>query len=221
MQYTGGLSFRSITAAINGRGNGRTGRGVVSLAILAALGVAHLSAGTIKYTVTPLGVNGSGESTYQYDYFLSGFDFRNTTTIVDEFDVRFDPIIFDQLFGAIVAPGFNVFLFQPNVPPGVAGDFSVAAVVDHPSLNGTFRVNAAVKIGQTLPSGAALNQTFTFDEFNGSSVLQSTTPGVTSPLQITTGIPEPGNFQLIEASTLLGCLTLVIKRRLMRSGVPR
>jgi hypothetical protein len=215
--------FMRSNAASGPSGSRRIFRRAAGCTILAALAAVHMAAGTIQYKVTPLGTNGVGESIYQYSYFLSGFDFRDAGGVEDEFDITFDPSIFDQLSNGVAPAGFDLLLFQPNVPIGAPGDYNALVTVDQPSLNGTFSVTAALKNTATLPTGTALDQTFTIDEFDTSGAhpvaspatgpaLILSTPGVTSPL-VVTGIPEPASFELFEAGMFFGCLFVIFRQR--------
>src|ERR1700730_12481356 len=106
------------------------------LVILTGLLSVNLSAATIDFSVSTVGVNPSGETLYRYLYSLAGVSLLNN----QEVDIRFGPVLYGTLSNGVAPAGFNLQLLQPNNPPGASGDYSVLALLNNPPVSGVFSV---------------------------------------------------------------------------------
>jgi hypothetical protein len=161
----------------------------------------------------------AGQQLYRFTYTLSGFDLRDTNSIVDELDIEFNPALFGSLSNGLAGPGFDLLLFQPNNPPGAMGDYSALASVDHPALTGVFSVDVTwIGPGTPLDSGAPVVQTYLINHYdndpsdpNYGDVVGSTS-GTTAQV-VSNSTPEPNTGLLVAASALLGGWISVRRRR--------
>ena len=152
-------------------------------------------AGVIKYTASDLADVTPGEDLWRYDYTVSGHAFVQS----EFFDIYFVPSLYANLMSA-TGPNTDwdvAILQQPkpdNLPPFDTGIFDFFALLDNPSLTGTFSVTFTY-----LGAGSPGAQPF---EFFGadSALLQS---GETS--KPVSGIPEPSSVAL----ALVGLAALV------------
>jgi hypothetical protein len=171
---------------------------------------AHLRAGSIGYQETSLGGN-----SYTYTYFLSGFNL----SVNQALDIQFGASQYGVLSNGVVGSGFSLMLLQPNNPQGAFGDYLAEAIVNNPSLTGTFSVNFTF-LGQGLPGA----QAFVVDQFDQNNNFVSVIGSGTTALQQGSGgtggsgsgtqtdTPEPSAFLLAG----LGLLAVSIGGRLRR-----
>ncbi len=148
-------------------------RRLPKILLLSALLAVSLSASPIlQYQVTTNGTTGT------YHYFLSGFDFLAN----QELDIQFGQLGSNNLFGQLSngkAPAaFDLMLFQPNNPPQAPGDYSALALVDHPSLTGTFSVDFTLT-GTGVPAA----QFFTISQFDSNGMFVSQLASGTTQLE--------------------------------------
>ena len=135
--------------------------------------------------------NGTTET---YKYFVSGFDFLAN----QELDIQFGQLGSSNVFGHLSngkAPaGFDVMLFQPNNPPQAPGDYTALALVDHPSLSGTFSVDVTL-IGTGVQAGAGVQgpQLFTISQFDSNGMFVSLLASGSTQLA-GSATPEPASF---------------------------
>ena len=129
--------------------------------------------------------NGTTET---YKYFVSGFDFLAN----QELDIQFGQLGSSNVFGHLSngkAPaGFDVMLFQPNNPPQAPGDYTALALVDHPSLSGTFSVDVTLT-GTGVPGP----QFFTISQFDSNGMFVSLLASGNAQLAASAA-PEPASF---------------------------
>jgi hypothetical protein len=173
--------------------------------LMAGCMAASLSAAPlIQYQTTSLGVDNTGSSVFRFTYTLSGIDLP----INQEFDIEFDPTVFTQLANGVTGPGFDLLLFQPNQPVGVEGDYSDLATVNHPSLTGTFSVDATLAAGITAPP---ISQPFIIfdDNMTPSTVVFQGTATAT----VAGGVPEPWSFLLSGGGLLTMSAVWAVRRR--------
>jgi len=179
--------------------------------LFSALLAFSLSANPIvQYQVTTNGTTGT------YRYFVGGFDFL----VNEELDIQFGPLGSNNLFGQLsngVAPaGFNLLLFQPNNPPQAPGDYSALAIVDNPSLTGTFGVDF------TLTSmGMPGSQVFSISQFDSNGNFVSLLASGSTQL-VASGVPEPASFLSCGVALLIGVVFLARRQcSLERAGKQR
>ena len=136
----------------------------------------------VQYLVTTHGNTGT------YQYFVSGIDFLAN----QELDIQFGQLGSSNLFGQLSngkAPaGFDLMLFQPNSPPQAPGDYSPLALVDHPSLSGTFSVDFTLT-GTGVPGP----QFFTISQFDSNGMFVSLLASGSTQLS-GSAAPEPASF---------------------------
>jgi len=146
------------------------------------LAAANLVAGTIQYQIANLGGN-----EFRYTYSLTGFSFGPN----QELQVEFNPTLFGTLSNPVAGPGFTAMVFQPNNPPGAAGDYSAFTATGVASPTGPFSVDVAF-----LGAGQPGNQNFFINQYDQNlNFLSTIASGTTVPLGQAI-IPEPGTFAL-------------------------
>ena len=151
--------------------------------LLSALLAFSLSASPIvQYQVTTHGNTGTNQ------YIVSGIDILAN----QELDIQFGQLGSSNLFGQLSngkAPaGFDLMLFQPNNPPQAPGDYSALALVDHPSLSGTFSVDFTLT-GTGVPGP----QFFTISQFDSNGMFVSLLASGSTQLS-GSAAPEPASF---------------------------
>jgi hypothetical protein len=178
----------------------RSWRSVVRVALM-MLACQGFSTGLHATTVTVI-FNQLGPNLFRYTYTLTG-----TTLLANqEFDVQFDPTVYQSLANGKASSDFNLVLLQPNNPPGAPGDYSALAKVNNPSLAVPFSVDVAT-LGGTPP--AASGQFFLIEQFNAQGQLVSQIgSGFT-----TSAVPEPTSAALIGAAVLLAGCWIARRRR--------
>ncbi len=186
------------TKYINLRPPWRARRILCMLSLLTALSAGNLAAANVSFQITNL-----GSSNYRYDYTVSGIQFQ----VNQELDIRFNPALYSSLSNGVAPAGFDLLLLQPNNPPGAFGDYSAMALVNNPSLSGTFRVDVHF-IGNGAPGG----QPFFINQLdaNGNIVAQLTTGNTTAPGG---NVPEPAGWTLAGAGFLMGGVWWAVRRR--------
>lgn len=175
---------------------------LIGLSFLAGLMTVHLPAATIQFQVSTVGVTGTGDTLFRYNYFLSGFDFLTNQAL----DIQFSPTLFRTLSNGVVGTGFDLFLFLPDNPPGASGDYSAMATVDHPSLAQTFQVDFTY-----TGTGSPGAQFYSVNQFNANGgfvgVLSS---GNTIP--VSSSVPEPSGLLLSGLGLLTGWVGWSVSR---------
>lgn len=172
---------------------------VVRWACLTALMIQGLTAGTITSTVSAVGVDGNGDTVYRYVYDLQDFPL----TLNEELDIRFAVDVFKTLSNGVAPAGFDLQLFQPNMPPGVDGDYSLLAMVDNPSMSGVFSVDVTLLPGATLQA----QQYFVNRYDDDGTFLNTVSLGLTD-------VPEPSGFGF----GVLGFMSVGLLGAARRSG---
>jgi hypothetical protein len=161
-------------------------RAAIVLPLLAAWGAPALHASTvINYSVGVLGTTGGGDTLYRYTYTLSGIAFMQN----QELDIEFDPTVVGELSNGVSPAGFDLLLLQPNDPTGAPGEYSLLALVNNPSLAGTFSVDFTFH-GPGVPG---IQQFFLFDDSQVPAV--QIEMGNTSAA-VTGATPEPWSLVL-------------------------
>ena len=214
-------TLKRLQVTSRGRASRRGAGYTVGLTFFAIMVAQSLPAVTIQSqvsVVTP-GVN----PVYNVTYTVSGFDFRDNSTVLDELDIEFPANTFAQLTSGVAPASFDLLLFQPNNPPGAAGDYSAAANTDHASLAGTFSVNFTLSIPAASFNPATLMQLYFINEFDNNPQsstfgnLRDSISGTTVPVVSVGAAPEPSSLALIFAAGLSGCWGL--RRRARRRPV--
>jgi len=106
-----------------------------------------------------------------------------------EFDIKFSPTLFANLFNGAANDEFRLILLQPNNPGGVSGDYSALALIDHPSMAGPFTVDVTW-LGDGAPGALPL----VIHQFD------STGQHITGTISAT---PEPASWLLSGVGSLL------------------
>src|ERR1017187_1810509 len=161
--------------------------------LLSAVLVFSLSASPIvQYQVTTNGTTGT------YQYFVSGFDFL----VNEALDIQFGQLGSNNLFGQLSngkAPaGFDLLLFQPNNPPQAPGDYSALALVNHPSLTGTFSVDFTLT-GMGIPG----SQVFSISQFDSNGNFVGLVASGSTQL-VGSSVPEPAGFLPCGVALIIG-----------------
>jgi len=167
----------------------------------------NLTAATISYTVTPL-----GSGVYEFTYFLSG-----TFGINQEIDIQFDPAEYTLLANGqpAVSGDWDTMVFQPNVPPGQPGDYTLFALVNNPSTAGPFSIDATYSSGTDGPG----SQFFTIQQFDesGLNIIGQVGSGWTTPNN-TDPVPEPAGFWLSAVGLLVVGALKAVRRQQRRAA---
>jgi hypothetical protein len=137
----------------------------------------------VQYQVTASGTIDT------YHYFVSGVDFLANQELDIQFGQTGQNNLFGQLSNGKAPAGFDVLLFQPNNPPQAPGDFSALALVDHPSLSGTFSVDVTLT-GAGFPGP----QFFTISQFDSNGTFVSLLASGSTQLEGSSAAPEPASF---------------------------
>jgi len=163
--------------------------------LFASVTVGTLSAGTVAWQTMDLG----GDN-YRITYSITGISFL----INQEFDIQFDPTVYQQLSNGVAPAGFDVLLFQPNNPPGTPGDLSAVSLTDYPDLSAGFSVD--VLMAGTARPGI---QQYSINQLDANGVIVSTVAsGVT-----TAAVPEPATLLMVGLALLIGGALPPIRRR--------
>jgi hypothetical protein len=161
-------------------------RGLFSSLLVLLWAVPESHAATVEFVATDL-PDVTAEDLWRYDYRVSGRSFLQ----FEFFDIYFDPLLYRNLANeSLAGPDWDVAILQQpnplNLPPFDRGMFDAFALVDGPSLTGTFSVSFAY-----LGSGRPGSQPF--DIFDaGSNLVES---GFTTPAP--SAVPEPSTFLLV------------------------
>lgn len=168
--------------------------------------VGSLSAGTISYDASNLGVSSLGQTTYRLTFTISNF----TLATNQEVDIQFDPTTYASLSNGVAPVGFNVILLQPGNPMGAFGVYSAVAQVDNPSLTGRFSVDVLLAMGAQLGV-----QDFAINQLDQQGVIVSTisTGATVAP----TSVPEPATFSLIGLALLTGGGLTALRGRIKKT----
>jgi hypothetical protein len=160
---------------------------VVTCALLLFITAAH--GATIEFIATNLSDTTPGEDLWRYDYKVQG-----TFAQSQFFDIYFDPLLYGPLTAG-PAPNSDwdaAILQQPNpanLPPFDRGMFDGFALVNNPSLAGTFSVTF-VYLGSGTPGSQP------FEVFDADSNLLADESGFTFV------IPEPSTLMLVSSAGL-------------------
>jgi hypothetical protein len=134
----------------------------------------------VNFTTTELGGN-----SWRYDYSFSGLNLSSN----QELDIAFDASSFGTLSEGVAGTGFDLALFQPDLPPGAAGQYSLLALVNNPATTGTFSVDFIYK-----GTGTPGSQPFAIYDDNFIPIHLLLT-GTTAPLA-SGAAPEPSTMWL-------------------------
>jgi len=139
---------------------------------------------------------------YQYNYSFSGLSLLNN----QELDISFDPALYGQISNGVAPGGYDLLLFQPNVPPAAPGEYSLLATVDNPTTVGTFSVQFTY-----LGPGAPSSQNFAI--YDDNAPLHLLASGVTVA-GAPPAIPEPSSLWLGNIGMILvTCRGVAVRRR--------
>src|SRR5688572_10304639 len=116
-------------------------RGLFSSLLVLLWAVPESHAATIEFVATDL-PDVTAEDLWRYDYRVSGRSFLQ----FEFFDIYFDPLLYRNLANeSLAGPDWDVAILQQpnplNLPPFDRGMFDAFALVDGPSLTGTFSVS--------------------------------------------------------------------------------
>lgn len=170
---------------------------------MAGLTAGSLAAGTIEFETTALGGN-----IYSYNYLVSGISFQPN----EQLDIRFDPSAYGALSNGVAPAGFSVTLLNPNNPPGDPGDYSALAVINNPSVAGSFSVQFAY-LGTGLPAA----QPFFLNQYNSDGFFQDTISAGYTTAAVSQAdnspVPEPSTVTLMGFAIVLGGFRRLSRRR--------
>ena len=151
----------------------------------------------VDYHVTSVGGD------FQYSYSFSGLTLPNSW----ELDIYFDAALYGAIFNGVAPAGWNLMLFQPNVPVGSRGEYSLLATTDNPPTVGTFSVQFTY-----LGSGVPPSQLWEIYNDTNPNQVQFVTSGQT----VNPGaIPEPSSLWLCGPGIMM-CVVLAIRARAIR-----
>lgn len=168
----------------------RTKNFLVLLASAVCLAVSAPAA-TIQFTTTAL----PGPNQYRYNYAISGIAFNANQAV----DLMFPAALYASLMNPVVGAGFTPLVLQPNNPLGVAGDFTILANTNNPSLAGPFSIDFTF-----LGAGQPGAQPYVIDTFDANGNLISATASALTVVPGTAGVPEPTAFALCFIGLLAG-----------------
>jgi len=179
-------------------------RNLLGLLLLSGLFLTQLSADTVQYELVSFGGN-----SYQYQYFLGG-NFAANQAVFLSFDSSYSL----NLSSAVATPTSDWFSFALGpVSSGAPSNYVAEALVNNPSLSGTFSVNftyAAQNGDPALPG----SQSFEVDQFVNGNNAGKITSGVTTQQIITDPVvPEPASFALSGIGLLVVLICLAVRRR--------
>ena len=177
-------------------------RNLLWLLLCGSLCLTNLSATSIQYQLVSLGGN-----SYKYQYFFNGAFSANQAI-----NLSFDTSYTLNLSSAVATPGTDWFSFALGpVISGAPSNYIAEALVNNPSLNGTFSVNftyAAQNGDPALPG----SQPFEIDQFVNGNIAGVLASGLTTQQNITDPVvPEPSSLML--SGILLAFLFCLVVRR--------
>jgi MYXO-CTERM domain-containing protein len=179
--------------------------GFARLAMVLGVLCTNLAASNIEFSVSTVGVNGSGDTVFRYLYLLSGLSLAQN----QELDIRFDPSLYGTLSNGVAPAGFDLAVFQPGNPPGSFGDYSLLTLVNNPSTSGVFRVDFTFK-----GSGTPGAQPFFINQFDASgNFVRIVETGFTTPQGVDTQAPEPAGMALWGTALLIAAAAMRRRRR--------
>jgi len=173
-------------------------RNLIRLSLLAGLTFGSLSAATITYSVTSLGTTTLGNPNFRYTYNLTGAPLA----LNQELDILFEVSRFASIFNGVASPGIglDLLLFPVGNPIGADGRYSLLALVNNPSMIGTFTVDVAYILSGNAPTPGA--QSYFIDQLNAQGNVTGRVTTGTTGTTINPGqdpIPEPGTILLSAA----------------------
>lgn len=169
----------------------------VSLVACILFSVATSRAGTIQYAVSTVA---PGEQ--QYTYLVSGFALAQYQGL----EIVFPEASFETLSNGVAGAGFDVSLLEPNVSPGVAGDYTAVAQISDPSLAGPFSVDF-IYIGTGTPGP----QEYYVNQYDQNGDLEGL---LNSGSTVAYQAPEPGNLALPGFLLVAGGVWRAVRRHL-------
>lgn len=182
----------------------RTKNFVVFLASAVCLAVSAPAA-TIQFTTTAL----PSANQYRYNYTISGINFNANQAV----DLMFPASLYASLTNPVVGAGFTPLVLQPNNPPGVAGDFTILANTNNPSLAGPFSIDFTY-LGTGMPG----SQPYVIDTFDANGNLISASATAFTVVPGNAGVPEPTAFALCFLGLLAGGGKWASRRLLTRKS---
>lgn len=196
-------------------------RNLILLCLVSGLGVMHLSADSIQYSITNLGGN-----EWQYSYTLSGVYNQYQSIQLDLCSASSgctDGSLYSNLTGSLGSNSgsdWSLMVYQPNSGADEPGTFQLQSLVNTDPLNGPFSVDFDYT-GTGTP-GAQYFSVYQLDS-NGnyvSTILgaapgQPVTDGVLTTL-LADPVPEPASF----AFSGIGLLVLAACKAMRRKAPP-
>jgi hypothetical protein len=167
----------------------------------ACLGAGLAAGATISFQTSDLPDVIPGQDLREYVYTISGVTLQANQGI----DILFNPATYGTLSNGKAGAGFDLALFQPNVPVGASGDYSALALVNNPSLAGPFSVDF-VFLGPGQPG----SQPFQINQFDSSGNFLRT---ISSGFTVAAAVPEPNMAPLAGVSLVLIAVAAGIARR--------
>jgi len=179
-------------------------RNLLRVAIGAGLFSLTLQAATVAFTVSTVGVSGSGDTIFRYQYNVTGLALLAN----QELDLRFSPALYSNLTNAVAPAGFSTALFQPNNPPGAFGDFSAFTTTNMPNVTGPFSVDFIFR-----GAGTPGSQPFLINQYDAAGLfLRVVDSGTTVPAG-GPNVPEPATYLLSMGGLLFAGIARFARRR--------
>ncbi len=132
-----------------------------------------------------------GEDLWEYAYRVLGFDFSRD----QGFSIFFDTALYGNLGQPIpVGPDWDVLALQPDLLLGADGVYDALALVDHATVDVSFRIAFTWLGGPTESPGSQPFEIYELDA--DGNFLRTLATGVTAP------VPEPGTGPLLALGVL-------------------
>jgi len=190
--------------------------GALGLTLLMTMAPMTSQAVTIQSQISP--VTSGPNPVFRATYTVSGVDFRDNASVVDELAIAFPAAEFAQLSNGVAPASFDLLLFQPNDPNGADGLYSALALADHASVAGVFSVDFTLTIPANLFDPNTLMQTYFINEYDNNPMdgnfgeLLHSESGMTVPVAAG-ATPEPSSLALCFTIAVAGGFCHSVRRR--------